>query len=297
MEIALPIPREFLAQRMGISSRALDNYLAKLKIQSPEVFALYQSLGTYKGFTRRIKLYDLRLIPYLEHFLPVKIEPQVKKEPEKPSPKQKTVTEPKKPPISPDKILNSQDEEYEEPEHPEQKSAFFQNTINWSSVFQILEAGATVEETAGLLRIDQQVMVKRCYDTFGITFTALRNYCFYSGNAKIKMALYASAIGTKERRPNPLIQLMMGKDRIMLGTSDMEKPSNIMDVVSVEGKEYDMNEIPGSEFERIRILLTEQSEKIDDGKSLRRIKQNGTVSRKEADEGASGEDQPDPVAE
>jgi hypothetical protein len=59
-----------------------------------------------------------------------------------------------------------------------------------------------------------------------MTFADLRALCFNSGNLKIRASLYTSAVGTKERKVNPLVQGLLAKERLGYGIKPIEEPSS-----------------------------------------------------------------------
>lgn len=251
------VPKDIIAQKMGTSVRSIEIYLSKLKAEKPVLYDKLQSRGRPEGSPKTVFLYDIEIIPLLNLYQ---------------TPKKQEVTEKvieqekiKKPPVvapvlTPDSIQDHNGTPIEE-------SDFWKKSVDWKTVFTILEAGSTLEECAGFLRVDQMWLAAQCLARFKVSFTQLKNYCFYAGNVKVKLSLYSSAIGGKDRKVNPLVQILMAKDRLGLGTKELEAPTNPQDIIYLEGKEYDMNEMNNEDLEKKRLELESKINAIKEGKS------------------------------
>lgn len=259
---SISVPKDVIAQKMGTSVRSVEIYLSKLKAEKPVLYNKLESRGRPEGRPKIVFLYDIEIIPLLNLY----------QTPKKQEVTEKTITldKEKKPPVVAPVVLKP-DSINDHNGTPIEDSDFWKKSVDWKTVFTILEAGATLEETAGFLRVDQMWLAAQCLARFKVSFTQLKTYCFYAGNVKVKLSLYQSAVGGKEKKANSLIQILMAKDRLGLGTKELETPTNPQDIIFLEGKEYDMNEMNNEELERKAAELEAKILAIKEGKSDQEI--------------------------
>lgn len=238
-----PVPIDELAKIFNKSKSATEKEIKKIKETRPEIYTLNSYIGVYEGKRQKVVLYHSGIDEFLflnsRDIAEVRLMKKVKKI-QKPQKKKILKKEQKK--ATEDKIVEQE---------TEKESVFFKNTFDWESIYAILETGATLDEVCGFLRCSQNLIQSECKRVLNMTFTQLRSHCFHAGNVKIRVSLFQSTIGSKNRKTNPLVQVLMARDRLGLGIKPLEELQSESNVIMVNGQTIDLKSLSDEELEKL----------------------------------------------
>ena len=267
----LQLPIIELAKHLNISVRKLEMELSYLKKTNLEVYNAYSVKGFYEGYKKQVLLFSSDINKFfvekkLKQGRPEKKkEKTVKKETATLTPNVNGEFHPrsknKKGPIEKkiviDRVAAKEESEPDIIEIPD--SPFYGDfNIEWNEVYQLLEAGCTLEEISGRYRIPKQVIQKLCKRDLKISFDELRLYKLHSGNVNIRLKMYAMAVGTKNLPSNPGILLTVARDRLrtVLPTGNIGAGTgNPENIISIGDKTYNLDTMTSSEIEELENQL------------------------------------------
>lgn len=157
---------------------------------------------------------------------------------------------------------------------------FFSGDISWDDVFDLLEAGCDLIETAAYLRVKPEALAQECQDKYKISFLDLSQVLYNSGLAKIRLAMQKNVTGDN---PNPIIIAMVAKQRVPEKSNMLSSSGN--DIVMIGGKLIDLNEYSDEEIEELEAkLLMEEAKKNDKSDNSTGITEAEIVQEEEEDQ-------------
>jgi hypothetical protein len=163
-----------------------------------------------------------------------------------------------------------------------EKIPYWAGVIAWEDVFRCLEAGCNLQETAAFLRVPTQYLIEQTRETYGISFLDLQQQCWNAGIAKIRIAMQTNVTSD---HPNPIVVAMVVKTRVPSAVDGGALPEKAADIIYIDGRQVDMNELTDEEIE----MYLQKLEAEENGQGNNSITEAQIVSESEEASDVSGE--------